>query len=219
LSEPQLTAGQILVVTGVWSGYFILHSFTASLWLKRLVAGRLPALMPAYRLLFNLLALLGLAPPLWLLIAWRGTPLWAWSGIGWWLANGLALAAVIGFVWSLRFYDGDEFLGLRQLRAGERRVEDQEHLHISPLHRHVRHPWYALGLVIIWSRDMDAVTLLSNSLLTLYFIVGYRLEERKLLTYHGERYRRYREKVPGLIPLPWRCLSRAEAELIVKGQF
>ena len=30
--------------------------------------------------------------------------------------------------------------------------------------------------------------------------------------YHGDAYRRYRERVPALFPLPWRYLSRSEAE-------
>ncbi len=173
----------------------------------------------AYRLLFNLLALLLLLPPLILIYLWQGPWLWQWSGPFAWLANGLALLAMAGFFWSLKYYDGAEFLGLRQWREQEKRVEDQEHLHISPLHRHVRHPWYALGLVLIWTRDMDAVLLISALLMTLYFVIGYRLEERKLVAYHGDRYRIYRQRVPGLIPLPWRYLTRKEAEQLTASDF
>jgi len=111
----------------------------------------------------------------------------------------------------MRAYDGGEFLGLRQLRAGTRTVEDQEAFRISPLHRYVRHPWYFLSLVIVWTRDMNAAMLLSAIVITAYFVVGSRLEERKLIAYHGERYRRYMEKVAGLVPLPWKVLSPEEA--------
>jgi steroid 5-alpha reductase family enzyme len=90
-------------------------------------------------------------------------------------------------------------------------VEDQERFHLSPLHRWVRHPWYFLGLVIVWTRDMSAAMFVSALFITAYFAIGSRLEERKLLVYHGERYRRYRERVAGLVPLPWKMLSRAEA--------
>ena len=41
------------------------------------------------------------------------------------------------------------------------------------------------------------------------------LEERKLIQYHGERYRLYRERVPALLPSPWRRLSTEEAESIL----
>jgi protein-S-isoprenylcysteine O-methyltransferase Ste14 len=59
---------------------------------------------------------------------------------------------------------------------------------------------------------MNASMLLSGVMMTVYFIVGSRLEERKLLVYHGEVYRRYLGRVAGLIPLPWKILSPAEAE-------
>lgn len=211
-----LSGLQIATVVGIWILYGLLHSFTASLSLKQWVAGRWPGLMPFYRLLFNLSAGVTLIPPLLLIYLWRGPYLWQWSGLYWFIANGLGLLAVAGFVWSLRYYDGDEFLGLRQLREQERRVEDQECLYISPLHRFVRHPWYCLGLIIIWTRDMDEVFLVSALMMTGYFILGARLEERKLLIYHGERYANYQNRVPALFPLPWRFLAREEAAALMK---
>jgi len=194
-----------------WLGYFVVHSLLASLKLKTRVAARWPQLMPWYRLFFNAVAILLLGVPLYLTWAIGGETVFAWEGVWWWLGNGLALAAVAGFLYSLRHYDGSEFLGLRQIRDGERRVEDQEHFCVSPLHRHLRHPWYFLGLILIWTRDMTAAMLVSSVMMTLYFIVGSWLEERKLLTYYGSAYRRYCRKVPGLLPRPWRRLSPEQA--------
>jgi protein-S-isoprenylcysteine O-methyltransferase Ste14 len=200
-----------LLLALCWLLYFLFHSFTASLWLKQRLADYLPWLMPAYRLLFNLLALLLLLPSLALMYSLKGEPLWQWTGYGAWLANGLALLALLGFAWSLRYYDGMEFFGLRQWKADARTVEDQEAFHLSPLHRFVRHPWYALALVLIWTRDMDPAFLLTAVMASLYFIIGSRLEEQKLIVYHGEAYRRYRTRVPGFIPRPWRHLRKKEA--------
>ncbi len=177
---------QALILIGVWLLYFLIHSILASLRMKRWFAGRWPDLMPAYRLGFNVLALVLLIPPLYLIYSADGSYLWRWTGYGWWLANGLALLALFGFAWSSRYYDGDEFLGLRQWRDRERSVEDQERFQISPLHRYVRHPWYSLGLALIWTRDMNPEFLVTAILATLYFVFGSRLEERKLITYHGE---------------------------------
>jgi protein-S-isoprenylcysteine O-methyltransferase Ste14 len=199
----------------LWLLYFASHSWLASLRTKHWVARRHPALMPWYRLLFNGLALVLVLPPLGLMFYAGGEPLWEWRGITAWIAYGLMLLAVIGFFWSLRFYDGGEFLGLRQLRHRIHEVHDQERLHISPLHRHVRHPWYSLGLVLVWTQEMDPARLVSAIAITLYFLYGSRLEERKLLVYHGERYREYQRRVPGLVPRPWRNLSREEAERIM----
>jgi protein-S-isoprenylcysteine O-methyltransferase Ste14 len=202
----------------LWLSYFALHSALASLRLKSWVAGRWPQWMPAYRLGFNAIAILGLLPILYLLVSQPGRLVWAWSGAWAWLANGIALAAVLGFFHTLGDYDSHEFLGLRQWKNGTRTVADQERFHLSAVHRYVRHPWYFLSLLMIWTRDMSEAMLLSALVMTVYFVVGARLEEQKLIAYHGERYRRYMEKVAGLIPLPWKTLSKAQAAELVSGQ-
>ena len=211
------SAWQNIVLLAIcWIGYFALHSALASLAVKRRVAATRPHLMPYYRLAFNLLAVLLILPILWLTYRDAGPLLWRWQGAAAWLANGLALAALFGFWLSLRNYDMQEFLGLRQLQLHLRKVEDQEHFHLSPFHRYVRHPWYFFGLVLVWTRDMNATTLLSSAFITLYFVIGSRLEEKKLLVYHGDTYRRYMARVPGLIPLPWKFLTPEAAETLLK---
>ena len=206
----------LVLLSFCWIGYFALHSALASLVVKRTVAAAWPNLMPYYRLLFNILAALLILPILWLTFHDSAPMLWRWQGIAAWLANGLALAAIFGFWLTFKSYDMQEFLGLRQLQLHVRKVEDQEHFHLSPFHRFVRHPWYFFGLVLIWTRDMSVTTLLSSVIITLYFLVGSRLEEKKLLVYHGDTYRRYMARVPGLIPLPWKFLKAEEAEALLK---
>ena len=201
----------LLLLALGWIAYFIVHSLLASLRVKRRIEARRPAWMPAYRLFFNLSAVLLILPLLWFTFSLGGDPLGRWHGPWRWLAEGLALLAMVGFLWSARYYDNGEFLGTPQWRERETRVEDQEHLHVSPPHRFVRHPWYFFGLVLMWTRDMDPALLTTVTLATLYFIFGSRLEERKLLHYYGEAYARYRQRVPGLLPLPWRHLSAADA--------
>ena len=194
-----------------WLGYFVLHSVLACLPVKRAVAARWPAAMPAYRLMFNFVAVLLVIPPLLYVIRYPGPVLWQWEGVAWWLAQGLAVAAVAGFALTLRDYDGSEFLGVRQWRSGERRIEDQERFTLSVLHRFVRHPWYSLALVLVWTRDMPAAWFVTSVAVTVYFVLGSRLEETRLEQYYGEAYRRYRQRVPGLVPLPGRWLSKDEA--------
>jgi protein-S-isoprenylcysteine O-methyltransferase Ste14 len=206
----------IVLLALCWIAYCALHSALATLVVKRKLAAYWPNLMPYYRLTFNIVALLLLLPILWLTYHAPEPMLWRWQGIATWLANGLALAAIVGFWLSLKSYDMQEFLGLRQLHSHVRKVEDQEHFHLSPFHRFVRHPWYFFGLVLIWTRDMSATTLLSSVFITLYFIVGSRLEEKKLLVYHGDIYRSYMARVPGLIPLPWKFLTKEKAEALLK---
>ncbi|MHB1591755.1 MAG: methyltransferase family protein, partial [Sulfuricella sp.] len=104
-----------------WLGYFALHSALASLRVKSWVALHCPERMPLYRLSFNILAVFMLLPILWLMVRNPGPALWAWQGLGAWLANGLALAALFGFMKSLKYYDTQEFLGLRQWKSDTQR--------------------------------------------------------------------------------------------------
>ena len=201
----------LIVLTLGWIAYFLLHSILASLMVKRWVERSRSHWLTAYRLLFNAIAVILVLPLVWLTYSIDANLLWQWSGALGWMANGLALLAFAGFVWSMRYYDAGEFIGIRQWRVQESCIEDQEHLHISPAHRYVRHPWYFLALILMWSRDMNAPLLITVSMASLYFLFGSRLEERKLLSYYGDAYARYRQRVPGLIPLPWRHLNADEA--------
>jgi protein-S-isoprenylcysteine O-methyltransferase Ste14 len=103
------------------------------------------------------------------------------------------------------------FLGWEQWKNRHEGTENPDQLFISTMHRFVRHPWYFFILVILWTQDMYLSQFVTYWLITLYLIVGSYLEERKLIAQYGEIYRVYCKKVPGLIPLPWRWMSREEA--------
>lgn len=211
--DPVIRDASLLGI--IWLAYFVIHTLLASLKVKQWVVDHHPDLMPAYRLTYNLLAIVLLAAPVWLLFTGNKVLLWQFDGWLVWLMNGIALLAIVGFMISLRYYDGQEFLGLRQLKAREKCIEDQENLHISPLHRFVRHPWYTFALMLIWTRQMDSLMLVTAIFMTLYFFIGSRLEEEKLKSYYGDIYKDYINRVPGLIPLPWKFLSKAEADAII----
>ncbi len=201
----------VLLALG-WLAYAALHSLLADLRVKAWVARRWPRYAPAYRLGYNLLAVLLALPLAWATWALPGDWLWRWAGMGAWLANGLALAGLALFAAAGPLYDMGEFLGSRPLCEGRSTVTEHEGLRLSALHRHVRHPWYALGLLLLWTRDMNAPMLVSALAVTAYFVLGSRLEERKLEAHFGTAYGDYRQRVPGLLPLPWRQITAAEAE-------
>lgn len=207
-------SNSLFLLSLAWLAYFVMHSVLASLWLKQAVAKHYSKVMPFYRLLFNGVAFLALLPVLAYMRSLSGDILWLWQG-GWqWLAYALTFISVVGFVHSLKFYDMQEFVGIRQVKEKSIAIEDQENLHLSPYHRFVRHPWYFFSIVIIWVQNMDTAWLISSILLTLYFWLGSRLEDRKLVAYYGDRYKLYKEKVGGIFPLPWRFLSATKAEEI-----
>jgi methanethiol S-methyltransferase len=199
-----------------WIAYAALHSALAALAVKAWATRHWPGFAPCYRLAFNALALVLLLPLVWATYAIPGEWLWRWTGSAAWITNGLALAALAGFGVSTGSYDMGEFLGTRPWREKRKDAVEHEGFRISPLHRFVRHPWYALGLVLVWTRDMNAPLLVSAGAATLYLFIGAWLEERKLEAHFGAAYRDYQKQVPGLIPLPWKWLSAAQAETLVK---
>jgi len=199
-----------------WIAYAALHSLLAALAAKAWVTRSWPGFAPYYRLAFNTLAVVLLLPLAWATYAIPGEWLWRWTGPAAWMANGLALAALAGFWFSTGSYDMGEFLGTRPWREKRKDAVEHEGFRISALHRFVRHPWYALGLVLIWTRDMNAPMLVSSGAITLYLIIGSWLEERKLEAHFGTAYRDYRKHVPGLLPLPWKWLSASQAESLAQ---
>lgn len=208
---------KLLWLALAWTAFGAVHSVLAATATKTWATRRFPACAPAYRLAYNAFAALSLLPVLVLVYAGNDAYLWRWSGTAAWIANGLAIAALLGFVASARYYDMAEFIGLRQLRTAATAVDLPGGFVVSPFHRFVRHPWYGFGLVLLWTRDMNPPLLLSALFVTAYFIVGSRLEERKLIAQHGDAYRRYRERVPGLLPLPWKFLRADEARALMQG--
>lgn len=200
-----------------WVAYATVHSLLAALRIKAWVTRHWPGFAPYYRLAFNAQSVILVLPLAWATYAIPGDWLWRWTGLGAWVANGLALAALAAFWLSTGTYDMGEFLGTRPLRERRRDAVEHDGFRISPLHRHVRHPWYALGLVLVWTRDMNAPLLVSASAITLYFILGSRLEEKKLEAHFGTAYRQYKQKVPGLVPLPWNRLTATEADALMQS--
>lgn len=200
----QLLTLENLLIALAWGGYGGLHSWLASRRVKAWAARCWPAWLGSYRLTYNLLAA-GLLIPL--LVATERADdvwLWRWQG-GWaWLAHAVTLVVIAGFAWSSRAYDMQEFLGVNTAAAPAPRFG------LSPLHRCVRHPWYFLGLLWLWTRDMDSARLTAALVISIYVWLGSRLEDAKLEEQLGAAYRSYRARVPGLLPRPWRCLNREE---------
>ena len=204
-----------ILLSMAWLGFYALHSWFASHHFKRQFAHGFPALFPRYRLLYNLASALLLLIPLVLTFFHPWAELWSWQGMTSWLMNGFGLIAIAGFLVSMRYYDGAAFLGLRPNADGHIGSVDEPFI-LSPLHRFVRHPWYFFGLLLIWSRDMNMGWFITCVWATLYMLAGSRLEEKKLIIEYGKTYSRYRDKVPGLIPRPWRYLNKEQAEQLTR---
>jgi protein-S-isoprenylcysteine O-methyltransferase Ste14 len=192
----------------IWA---LLHSLTASRRVKAVVRGWVGdrAYEGWYRLFYNVFSFVTILPVFY--FVWTqvpGTVLWEIPAP---LNYGAILIQVIGLVGlavSLWQTDIWEFVGLRQ---AWRYLQGEEEMTLPPKlvttgpYAWVRHPLYFFSMLLLWFNPvMTLNSCLFNLLATGYFWAGSRVEERRLAHYFGEEYETYRQKVPGLVPLPWR---------------
>jgi len=99
-----------------------------------------------------------------------------------------------------------ELFGLRQVIGRLLHWDPPKPVFKTPfVYRRVRHPIYLGFLLAFWSTPtMTAGHLLFAIGTTGYILIGIYFEERDLIYLFGDQYRRYREQVNMLIPLPGR---------------
>ncbi|MCJ7700261.1 MAG: isoprenylcysteine carboxylmethyltransferase family protein [Anaerolineales bacterium] len=181
--------------------YSAIHSLTASNPVKERVFKRFgPAARRWYRLGYNLWAGVSFLPILWLLVSLADQVVYVLPMPWALLAAGGQLAGALLILVGIRQTGGLSFLGIRQLASPER-PEVETALIQTGLYAWVRHPLYTAGLVVIWFMPIMTRNMLTLSLvLSLYLVVGARLEEKRLLQAYGEAYVEYQQKVPLLLP-------------------
>ena len=196
---------KMVMLAVLWIIWCALHSgmisVTTTGYLKRWLGKR----FRIYRLVFNLVAIVTVIPVMVYEQQLRGPMLFRWEGFLILFQVILLISAILLFLAGARHYDLLQFSGVRQIKTGSSHnaLTETGELDTTGILDITRHPWYLGGILIVWTRDIDISALVANIILTLYFIVGTVLEERKLLIEYGDDYRRYQEKVSMLIPIKW----------------
>ena len=95
-----------------------------------------------------------------------------------------------------------DLFGLKQIWVAFTEQPYKESGFVTPwFYKLVRHPIYVGWIVIFWATPhMTFAHLLFAGGATGYILLAIPLEERDLIAAFGDRYRRYREQVPALIP-------------------
>jgi len=126
-------------------------------------------------------------------IAWGQYVLWGLFGLGW----GLVLVATF-------MISHTHLFGVKQVHE---HVQGEDvsapAFQITGLYRYVRHPLNLGFLIAFWATPHMTVGHLVFALATTgYIFVAMVLEERDLVARFGEEYRRYRKRVPMILPWP-----------------
>lgn len=172
-----------------WLFYFFVHSFLASTGVKHYFSKTWPNLFAYYRIVYNIIAMLGLGILLVLSLPKASLALNIYLGMT------LSVTGFILIILAFRAFNLKEFLGLEP--------EKETTLVVTGMYRFVRHPLYfgtmifIAGLYLLMpSRIMLSVLVISYA----YIWIGSRLEERKLRALFGESYTTYAKNVKSLIP-------------------
>jgi protein-S-isoprenylcysteine O-methyltransferase Ste14 len=115
----------------------------------------------------------------------------------------LVAGSLIMFFWPFFFsYDSLSFLGIRQIfDFGKlKKNNPSEEIKRNGLLGIIRHPMYFALIIFLWCQTLRVSDLIGNIVLTIYIIVGTKLEERKLVLELGNAYIQYQQEVPMLIP-------------------
>ncbi len=141
-------------------------------------------------------------------------------GVIWTIQNTAAvtiLQAGFWFGWALLFtctllIDHFDLFGLKQVWKYLRRETYEPPVFRTPgPYRVVRHPLYLGFLISFWSAPkMTSGHLFFAVMCTGFILIAIQLEERDLVSFHGETYRKYRKDVSMLLPMPGKKVSGNE---------
>lgn len=194
----------MLRIIVLWLLWCAVHSLSITTGVKRWFERRGGAWLGLYRIGYVCFAGCSLLPLLWYTATMPQQPLLAPSSSLWpWPIQWLFLLyALVLFIGGLRVYNLREFLGLRQWQDYRaKRTSNPPSFSKTGILRYVRHPWYSGGIALLWSLPgLTDVTLITRIILSVYLVVGARIEEHKLRESLGEPYRAYCREVPMFIP-------------------
>ncbi|WP_242966698.1 NnrU family protein [Desulfosporosinus sp. FKA] len=189
-----------VIVIMMWVGFAFIHSLLIDLrftdWMRRLL-GRYYAY---YRIFYNLLSILlfmtfqNYTKSIDTKLVIKFVPPWTI------LQSGLIIFSCLTILWAFVSYDPLEFIGIRQIKEFGEENTLPKAITNKGLLGIVRHPMYLATIVLMWSLNSSRIDIIVHTILTVYILIGIRLEEKKLVKQFGLSYMRYQKKVPALIP-------------------
>jgi protein-S-isoprenylcysteine O-methyltransferase Ste14 len=187
-----------IILAILWILYCFLHSLLATSRLKQKLKTRLKDRYKFYRISYTIFAFLFLVAILCYQLM-LPTPVLFYRNDAVVLTGSLlCISGLFLMLVCIKKY----FVSLSGLKSLVENNSSNQ-LIITGVHRFIRHPLYLGTFVFIWGLLLVfplLSLLIANVIITLYTLVGIRLEEKKLIAEFGAAYTRYRQNVPMLIP-------------------
>ncbi|CAN5820752.1 MAG: isoprenylcysteine carboxylmethyltransferase family protein [Pyrinomonadaceae bacterium] len=191
----------LLIDTLLLSLFAIQHSVMARQWFKRAWTKIIP--QPMERSTYVLLASLVLSLLFW---QWRPMREVIWdvqNPTGQIVLQGLFWMGWGGVLFSTYLVDHFSLFGLKQVYLNLKGLPDEPTPFKTPaLYKVVRHPLYLGFIIAFWSTPrMTLGHLFFAAVCTAYILLAIQFEERDLIEFYGDSYRKYRTQVSMLLPV------------------
>ena len=185
-----VTTHILLVIS--WIMYCFIHSLLADIKIKDLIQQQ-GISVESYTRYYNLLAVVLIIPLIYFQLSVKSVWLFKVTGVN--LIAGMVLiitGAVIMIHSMLKYF--------RMLRE---QSQNGPLLQTSGIHGYVRHPLYSgtfLFILGIFLCRPLMCNMLVAAIIIGYTIAGIRFEEKKLVDEFGDDYKKYKKRVPGIVP-------------------
>jgi methanethiol S-methyltransferase len=194
---------EYLFTASLWIGYCALHSYLISNGFTNLMSRLLRNYYAFYRLIYVLVSLVLLIP---LIEYTRQADTSIIITYGYTLSivrYALIAGSLTMFFYAFFFnYDSLSFFGIRQILYFRKAkdIDSPDDIRKKGLLGIIRHPMYLALIVILWCGTFRMMDIVINAVLTVYVVIGTKLEEKKLVLAYGDKYIKYQQEVPMLIP-------------------
>ncbi len=206
--------GEVLQIIAAVVLFGVTHttfaSYRVKAFMKRVLGARVAT--ATYRLIYNLIAVISIAPALYLVLTLPDRELYRFPEPLNVVALSIQALAALAVIYSLYQLDLPFFVGLRQLIEPpiDYSIDSTStaHLVTDGLHGYVRHPLYASALMVLYLVSPMTINRLALTVcFHFYFYIGSIFEECKLVREFGHAYREYQRRVPRLLPRPRRGVA------------
>ncbi len=197
----------VFLIIFLFGLFGVVHSILASTKIKKILISKLGNLIAFYRLTYVLVSFITLfliydLTPKPNIIIYDLPPPFDFIIL---LPQFLGL---IGILWTLRYFNLKEFLGIDQIFRWHKNnynvsdLDEKLTLRIGGPYKLVRHPVYFFTIIILAFRSqMDLFYLTVFICICAYFYIGSFYEERKMIEKFGDQYLNYQNKVPRMFPI------------------